>query len=239
MKKKITETVINFFDYFHKKKIMKFLLSQKFKIDIIYDIGAHKGESINLFLKYLKPNIIYSFEALENNYNVLLENIKSIKTPTKINVYNIALGEREKIDEINILNETSSTTLKGINQSSNYYKKKNFFFNLTKNIIKKKIKVTTLDKVIDDKSIEIADFCKIDTEGSEFDILVGLENKISNIKIILFEHHFDNMIIKNYNLSDIHDLLTNKNFSKIFKIKMPFRKTFEYIYINRNFLNLN
>jgi len=42
------------------------------------------------------------------------------------------------------------------------------------------------------------------------------------------------MIIKNYKLSDIHEYLLNNNFEKIFKIKMKFRKSFEYIYENRN-----
>ena len=41
-------------------------------------------------------------------------------------------------------------------------------------------------------------------------------------------------IIKRYNeeykFSDIHDLLTSKGFNKSFKIRMPFRKSFDYIY---------
>ena len=41
------------------------------------------------------------------------------------------------------------------------------------------------------------------------------------------------MIIKNYNLSEIHDLLRNNNFEKVFKVKMKFRKSFEYIYENK------
>jgi hypothetical protein len=43
------------------------------------------------------------------------------------------------------------------------------------------------------------------------------------------------MIKKNYNFADIHSLLINNNFKKIYKSKMPFRKTFEYIYINEVF----
>ena len=53
-----------------------------------------------------------------------------------------------------------------------------------------------------------------------------------NINLIIFEHHYHDMIKKNYNFSDIHNLLKNKNFKQIYKSKMPFRKTFEYIYVN-------
>ena len=74
------------------------------------------------------------------------------------------------------------------------------------------------------------DILKIDTEGYELEVLKGLEDKINDIKFIYFEHHYDNMIEKNYKFSDIHDLLTSKGFNKSFKIRMPFRKSFDYIY---------
>ena len=78
--------------------------------------------------------------------------------------------------------------------------------------------------------IDKIDILKIDTEGYEFQILKGLKDQIKNVEFIYFEHHFDDMIDKNYKFSDIHDYLTNYNFRKVFKLKMSFRKTFEYIY---------
>ena len=75
---------------------------------------------------------------------------------------------------------------------------------------------------------------KIDTEGYELDVLQGLGTKIYNVKYIMFEHHYHDMLVKTYKFSDINELLIKNNFKKIFKAKMPFRKTFEYIYENRN-----
>ena len=46
----------------------------------------------------------------------------------------------------------------------------------------------------------------------------------------MFEHHYDNMIVKNYTFRDINNFLKMNNFNQIYKSKMPFRKTFEYIY---------
>ncbi len=43
------------------------------------------------------------------------------------------------------------------------------------------------------------------------------------------------MIIKKYKFTDIHNLLKKNNFEKVFKIKMKFRKSFEYIYKNTKF----
>ena len=53
-------------------------------------------------------------------------------------------------------------------------------------------------------------------------------------KFIFFEHHYDNMLIKNYTFLNINELLKKNNFIKIYKSKMPFRKTFEYIYVNQS-----
>ena len=86
---------------------------------------------------------------------------------------------------------------------------------------------------IKQKNIQKIDFIKIDTEGYEYEILIGLEDKIQLVNTIMFEHHYDNMIKKNYTFSDINDLLVKNNFKKIYKSRMPFRKTFEYIYARR------
>jgi hypothetical protein len=73
-------------------------------------------------------------------------------------------------------------------------------------------------------------FLKIDTEGYEFEILKGLKKKIQLVDTIMFEHHYDNMIIKKYTFSEINYFLKKNNFHQVYKSKMPFRKTFEYIY---------
>ena len=59
----------------------------------------------------------------------------------------------------------------------------------------------------------------------------GLNKKhLDRIDFIYIEHHYDQMIIKDYNFSDINSFLKNNNFYLRFKIRMNFRKTFEYIY---------
>ena len=59
--------------------------------------------------------------------------------------------------------------------------------------------------------------------------------KYQKVKLIYFEHHYDDMIIKNYKFGDIHRLLKSFGFEMIKKSKMLFRKSFEYVYENKNF----
>ena len=78
---------------------------------------------------------------------------------------------------------------------------------------------------------------KIDTEGYDFNVIKGLKDRIKDVEYIYFEHHFHNMLDKNYNLSDVHDYLIKNGFKKVFKIKIRFRKTFEYIYNNSKYVS--
>jgi len=234
---RITLLVIGIFDFFHKKKIINFLKkNNKYKFNTILDIGGHKGESIALFLKYLNVNKIISFEASPLNYKILKSNLNKLKKKykkTEILIENFAVGNERKSLRINQFVESSSSTLKQINTNSNYFKKKYFFLkkNIGGNLFHKiDVKMILLYDYLVEKNINNVDFLKIDTEGYEYETILGLRNKLKNVKLIFFEHHYDNMILKNYKFKDIHRILIENNFLQVLKVKMPLRKSFEYIY---------
>jgi len=235
---------LSLFDYSYQKKWIKFLKKNKYNdFKILVDIGAHKGESIKLFSKNFIIKKIISFEASPINFEFLKKKIDENKKKynnTEIVLENIALGAENKIIEFNQFNESSSSTIKDINKESKYYKRKFRlinFLNNKKTFQKIKIKVLKLKDYIEKNNIKKIDFIKIDTEGYEFEILLGLENKIKLVDIIMFEHHYDNMIKKGYTFENINKLLIKNNFNKIYKSRMPFRKTFEYIYKREESIN--
>ena len=237
MIKKVVLLFLSFFDYLYQKKIIKFLKKNGLsKINLIFDVGAHKGESINLFLKNMTVKNIISFEASPLNFKFLEINKKNLekKFPnTKITIENIALGSDDKIIVFNQFNESSSSTMNDINQESKYFKRKFNLLNFRnkKNIYKSfKLKTETLDNYMKKNNFDKISFLKIDTEGYEYEILKGLKKRIKFIDTIMFEHHYDNMIVKKYTFSEINYFLKKNNFHQIYKSKMPFRKTFEYIY---------
>ena len=228
---------LSLFDYSYQKKWIKFLKKNKYNsFELLIDIGAHKGESIKLFSKNFIIKKIISFEASPINFQYLKKKIEENKkgfNNTEIVLENTALGAQDKIIEFNQFNESSSSTIKEIDKESKYYKRKFRLINFLNNketYQKIKIKISKLKDYIKKNNIKKIDFMKIDTEGYEFEILLGLENKIKLVDIIMFEHHYDNMIKKGYTFEDINKLLIKNNFNKIYKSKMPFRKTFEYIY---------
>ena len=238
MIQKIVLFIMSIFDFFYQKKILSFLKKNNLNnINILLDIGAHRGESINLFLNNMKVKKIISFEASPINFEFLKKKQKIYAkkfSDTEIIIENIALGSENKMMEFKHFNESSSSTIKNINEESKYFKRK---FNLL-NLFNKgriyqtfQIKIQSLKEYIDNNNMTNIDFLKIDTEGYEYEILLGLEDRIKLVKVIMFEHHYDNMIKKDYTFTNINDLLIKNNFKKIYKSRMPFRKTFEYIYL--------
>lgn len=230
--------ILRFFDYLHQKKINKFLANQFKNIDTFFDIGAHRGETIGIYLKHFKIKKIYSFEPIIDNFKYLELNKKKFSkkySNTLIYLENFALGSKSISKNIKFFDESSSSTINNINFTSKYFKKKNKYLMSKKKedlFVEKKIKIIRLKDYLETKKIDKIDFMKIDTEGYEFEVLLGAEEYIKKIKMLIFEHHYHNMLIKNYTFSDIHNLLKKYNFHQINKFKMPFRKTFEYIYIN-------
>jgi len=221
-----------FFDFFYKRKILlvlKKLLDKEVKV--IFDVGGHNGESILFFNRNFNFFKIYTFEPLKNNFLKLKMNTKKIQE--KIVYFNCALGGKKENQIIKEMIETSSSTLNDINETSNYFKKKKFFLGVKdkkKMYVEKKVSIDKGTNIIREFKIDKIDLLKIDTEGYELNVIKGFESNIGIVKVIIFEHHYDLMIRKNYTYSDINSYLLKYGFNLKYKFKMPFRKTFEYIY---------
>jgi FkbM family methyltransferase len=228
-------------DLIHKNKIINFLKKKLPNKSLkIIDVGAHHGETVKLFIKNFKIEKICCYEPSKNNFLKLKKNTLSLKhKKIDIKIFNLGIGESKKIVLFNQMSESSSSTFSKINFNSQYYKKKNnilkFFFGKDYIEDSYSVELNTLKEQMTKNNLEIVDLLKIDTEGYEFEVIKGLKKKIRKVNFIYFEHHFDQMILKNYTLRDVHKYLENEGFKKILKLKMPFRKTFEYIYANKSF----
>ena len=120
--------ILNFFDFFHKKKIKNFLKKNNFtNFNLIIDVGAHKGESITFFLENFNVKKIISFEPSPINFELLKKNtgkIESRFTNSKITLENLGLGKQENVLKLKQHSESSSSTITDFKEDSNYLKKK-------------------------------------------------------------------------------------------------------------------
>ncbi len=231
---KLAKLFLSYFDSYNKKKVSDFLKKKNNgNITVLLDVGSHHGESINFFKKRFKVLKVLAFEPDKESFEILK---KQIEKYNDVKIYNIAIGNKNGTIKFKKHYDSESSTLVHINEESKYFKKKNLyldFFNFKKKtFLEKEIEIKSLDNMIDLDEFKFIDLIKIDTEGYDFHVIKGLGQLIKKVKFIYFEHHFHDMLKKDYTFFEVNKYLVQNNFKKVFKTKMFFRKTFEYIYSN-------
>jgi len=150
---------------------------------IIFDVGAHNGSSVDRFLRLFEKSQIFAFEP-----NIeLCAQIKAKFKDGNIHVSNKVLGKQKGNVEFNVHNSsTGSSSLLDFNPDLSFASRRN----LTRtNVDKIQVEMTTLDDEVNSRELEKIDYLKIDTQGTELEVLRGAENllKLKKIDFIEFE----------------------------------------------------
>lgn len=144
------------------------------------DIGAHIGTHTKVMSEYFKT--VYAFEPNPVSYYNLSVNVAEFPN---VNIFNYALGSSQKKTKLN---------MNGISTHS-----------VTETFENTDTKMIYLDNT----DVKDVAFIKMDTEGTEIDIIRGMKNIIKRDKpVIVFEDHTGNTI----------DYLKKKHKYKITKI---------------------
>ena len=220
--------------YIHQNNILKSLKKEKLDIKIFFDIGAHKGNYTDLILKNFNLKNVYLFEPQKILLKFLKKKYRSSKK--KINILNYGISNKTEIKSFYINKHDLTSSIKKLNPNNKYlnFKSRLFGTNL-KGMIQKKLNIKTINlkDFFKKKNLKRVDLIKIDTEGHEFEVLVGLGNKIKIVKAFLIEFH-DNKTYQNYNYKKIENLLKKNNFLLKKRIKFPFTTWEDRLYLNIN-----
>ena len=235
--KNLVNIILDQLDHFIQKKNIRVLKNNLSKrIDLYVDVGAHNGEMINTISNNFNVKKILAFEPNPE----CLNSLKNIKN-SNLEIFKYALGNKKKNEDLNIGYISSMSSINNIDNKSFYSKLKKIvigLFYFKSKVYKKKIRirVRTLSEILIQNKLQKIDLLKIDTEGYELNVLIGLEKFIKKTKIILLECHYDDSLIKNYNFRSLNFFFTRNRFRLISKNKMLLRKGYELIYKNqRNF----
>tara|TARA_B100000795_G_scaffold239786_1_gene201625 strand:- start:69 stop:701 length:633 start_codon:yes stop_codon:yes gene_type:complete len=168
-------------------------MKKNVKIENIYDIGAYRGKwSTFLSNTSLKNKKFFLFEAnIENNIYLKKLNFK----------YFISVLS-DKIKEVKFYSKAHTG-------DSYYLEQTNFY---KKNLISVLKKTNTLDDIVTKNNLPFPDFIKIDTQGSEIDILKGGKKVVENCNIILLECPIIQYNLGSPNLSEYIEYLNLINF---------------------------
>ena len=155
--------------------IYEILLQSKYKSEyffpkeinpkIIFDIGGNIGITAIYLAKVFPDAIIYTFEPLKENFELLEKNIQFYQN---IKAFNFGLGSENGNFKVYLSND--SENFGGISFYPNPVGNKAESYVLCE--------VKNINDIIKNFNIESIDLIKIDTEGAEYDILSSLEEKI-------------------------------------------------------------
>ena len=214
--------------YFGIDSCIKKILKKKNINDlIIFDIGANIGQSIDRFRKYQKNAKIFSFEPDPSVYKLL--EFKKNNDPNLF-TYNIALSNKKKKSILYTQNNSGESSLLKMNTNK-----------LNSNI-PIKIKCDTISRFCKKNKIKNIDILKIDTQGSEYNIIKGCGNFLKNIFIIEAEIIFNNTWKNSPSIGELENFL--KRFGFVIWdfpniVKFPQDDIDRIFFIDVIFVNLN
>ena len=201
--KEFIRKIIKLFGYEIKKKKINFFL--KNKIDLIIDVGAHRGEfAIEILNNNFKGTII-SFEPQSQIYKTLLINSK------KYDNWHIhercGIGKTNKNLNLNIMSESTCSS----------------FFLPTKNLLtidpnskvikKEKTKMYSLDNLfLKNYKIRKKTFLKIDTQGYDSLVLDGASKILKKILYVQMELAIEPLYKKEINYERMIKYMKERGF---------------------------
>ena len=202
---------------------------------IIFDIGAHHGETAIKYNRTFKDCDIYSFEPFSESFDILNEKVAGYD---KIKTFKSAIGNiNGAVDfHVNKYSDTNSV-LSTHSEASHIWG--NDILDTLKTI---KVDCITLDNFFAELGIFQIDILKIDTQGNEFAVLEGAIKNLEKdfIKLIYLEiitlptyesqKHFDEILLflrlHNFDLYNLYNL----SFTKFGELRQM-----DAIFLNKKF----
>jgi FkbM family methyltransferase len=174
-------------------------------IKTVLDVGANTGQFANRVNEIL-PNVkIISFEPIKKCFDELLANTRSIN----VTAFNVALGEENTHQEINIsAHSPSSSLLKMADLHTEVFAGTNF-------VEKETITVKKLDDLFNGLAVNGKFMVKIDVQGFEDRVIKGGIETLKKADSILIETSFEELYEDQLLFDGIYKLLTGIGF--IFK----------------------
>jgi len=165
-----------------KGKKAEYYVAQNVNPKVILDIGANIGITAIWMAKQFPDAEIYCFEPVKDNFDILLKNISNYPN---IKAYQFALGDKNGV--VDIFADTDITNQGGFSIFSRDSDSHNTG---TEREPITQIEIRKASDALDEVGAKKADIIKIDTEGSEYDILISLpETLLSDTQWIMGELH--------------------------------------------------
>ncbi|CAN5455761.1 FkbM family methyltransferase [soil metagenome] len=170
----------------------------------LVDIGAHKGDFINMVKGYYSVRSAILVEPIP----ALADGLKSSFQDGSVTVFQNALTDKDGESIEFLINEYEETS--SLLQLKSGMKE---LGNINTNPLRKEMVITrTLDSITKEAAIGIIDLMKIDVQGVEHLVLSGASETLSVTKYVWIEFSFKPLYIGSSVFADIYGLMEKNHF---------------------------
>ncbi len=183
----------------------KFLWNLQFENEVVYDVGGFEGTFTIFFAHAIgQTGKVLTFEPNPLNVEVIRNNV-AVNHFRNVKIFPIGVG-KEKVQTTMCFNPNSPATGSLNPYIRNYMQSQKGTFTIP-------VKVDTIDNLIKQHRLPPPDFLKIDVEGSEMDVLIGMTKTLEKFKPKLFiEIHGIGLDRKIANAREIVKFLLNEKY---------------------------
>ena len=143
---------------------------------VIVDVGAHVGDTTELYRKYFSQSKIFCFEPFSESCDYLK---KRFINDSNINIAETALGSKDETKPLFVSNFSNLNSLQRPNERA-------WGFADEKSV---DVETITLDQFCLENDIKQIDILKLDVQGSELDVLMGSKTILEkgNVSLVYVE----------------------------------------------------
>ena len=196
------------FDFYALKdrsdnELLRLRWLQEMNIRTVLDIGANEGQFALMIRKLLPQAAICSFEPIPDCYTKLIGHFNKDKA---FKAFNVAIGDKEEIIEMNINDFSPSSSLLEIDQLHVEN------FKHTAHSTKQQIAVKTLDGLRSELNLAKPYMVKIDTQGYEDKVIKGGQQVLAEAAVIFVELSYRPLYKEQTLFDDIYNHLVRLGF---------------------------
>ena len=168
------------------------------QLQTIVDVGANVGQWSSMLLNCVMPEKLIIIEPMPDAFATLQ---KKFGNNDRIQLHNVAIGEREGVETLKITRDTTGASLLQPREEMRAVIGSNW--TITSEV---QVKMTTLDHLLVD--LPEVGLLKIDVQGYEKSVLAGAKQTLTKTKFLLIELNFMPQYDGGSWFGDVHEILT-------------------------------
>lgn len=169
------------------------------KLRNVVDVGANVGQWAGMLLDCINPEKLVIIEPLPDAFAALQ---KKFGGNRRVELHNIAIGERESVEKLKITRDTTGASLLQPREEMRAVVGSNW--TITAEV---EVKMTTLDRLL--ANLPEVSLLKIDVQGYEKPVLAGAKQTLAKTKFVLIELNFMPHYDGGSWLGEVHEILTH------------------------------